>query len=107
MNTRKPVTGPLLEYLNEHQNMTVTVGELVKAIDHNRNAIQKGMAGIASAHPERCEIVAAGNCWVWHSTTTEKTIGKGTVFEYLAETKSGTILVQSDDGTVYRLAELD
>jgi hypothetical protein len=107
---RKATLVPVLEYLQEHANQPVFVSELVENLGlTSKNAVQTAVASAikqdtagATAH---LQILIPGNQWRWNSSPA---LDKSTnvLYEQLAVTKAGKIIVQDEDGELYQLVEL-
>lgn len=54
---------------------------------------------------EKLEVLSRGSMWRWHPHARKTQIGKR-LFEELAVTHSGVVLVQDEDGNVYKVVEV-
>jgi hypothetical protein len=97
-------------YFDTHIGTTVYISELVQALKLEprqiQNAIANGVRVKFNHWDTRLEVVQRGNAWRWHGNNKKANDGS-LLFERIAITKSGVVLVQDENGTVYKLTELD
>jgi hypothetical protein len=78
----------------------LTETQIRTAINH---MVSRNTGGMASV-----EVMQRGRMWRWKGPNSKtENSDNGSLFEYLARTKSGTIIVQDENGNVYRMTELE
>lgn len=111
--TRQAISGPIMEYLHDKQNLVVTVGEIAKAIGRTESAVQGAMWAIRNrtTNQVQIDVIESGRAWVFRGAYVpeQPVASKPTrdLYEYVATLKSGRVLVQDEQGTVYTLTELE
>lgn len=96
----------LLTYLHQNENIDVYLHDVVEAMpNYSREQVLRGLARMAHTMPDRLKVVKTSNIWHW-SSVAKPSVNKGQVYEALATTSTGRILVEGTDGKVYMMQEL-
>jgi hypothetical protein len=97
----------IMKYFEDRPGVNVYVDDLAKEAQASREQVQSCISNMKREVPEFViEVVVHGNVWryVGHPKPAAKP-GKR-MFEELAVTKAGDILIQDQDGAVYKAVEL-
>lgn len=114
----------VLKYLADHPGLVVWRDDMAKDLNLLPSSIAAAIGNMIREGKEASThivVVQSGRAWRWSEKPTTPPVpprggGNGVastgaparkLYEELAVTKGGTILVQSEDGQVYRLADLD
>lgn len=100
-------TPKVLEYLRDKTGMVIHYAELERAVNLNHTQVLNVIGTLRRNHPGSVSIIEQGSVFKWNGfgATNAHPIGK--LYELLAHTKSGRILVQDEDGNLYTLTELE
>jgi hypothetical protein len=105
---RKIIKPKLLEYLMKFPNQTQYVGDLAASLGVEDQNVRNTMNGIIRENTlPGLEIIVKGRSWVYRPDPKVGQSRGARVFEELAETKSGDIIIQDQDGRLYRAKELE
>lgn len=118
--TRPQTKVRLLSYFDKRLGEVVTLDQLVREFtDLNADQIRVGVNNLRNSKPEESggfdmkeslKVMARGNAWCWrpvqtpHATLPAKTTKR--CFEEVGATKDGSLLIQADDGTIWKAVEL-
>ena len=95
----------ILHYMENHIGENVYVDDISQAANCTREQAQAAINNMRhDAFP--IESIVAGNVWRYTGETAKAQKQSKRMFEELAVTKSGDILIQDLDGVVYRAVEL-
>ena len=94
----------VLEYLTKNADVHVYVHDICRNTNLNKQSVLSAISRIKAKHPN-LETISAGNQWIWRSKVADEKKGKR-LFEELAQTRSGEVLVQDEEGAIYKLTEL-
>lgn len=101
--SRQQIRDKVLKYIEGHPGVTVYADDMANDLSANRNSIQAAVRGLQERLPQIVTVVG-GKAWRWEATAKANS-GKR-MFEELTTTKAGIVLVQDEDGNVYKLDEL-
>lgn len=103
---RKSTSPVILDYFLKHEGQTITRPTLMTELDLTAKQVAAGVYNLwdrdVAGSKTNLEIVQQGNTWIWRSHSKPT----GRLYEELATTKSGLVLVQDEDGEIYRLEKL-
>lgn len=104
----------VLRYITEHPGLIVTANEIAEALGITEYQAKTAMYTLRTMNPELREtivVITPGGSWKYlPNSKAAKSLDvkkPKRIFEELQVTKAGTVLVQSEDGTLYLLKELD
>jgi hypothetical protein len=123
------VSDKLIDYLSRNKNMNVTLTELVEATGLDKKQISNALGTLRTRYGLDIQTIMTGNVWKYRgggipepvppvvepapappaAVTTAAgvtTSNTGRVFELLAVSNSGTLVIQDEDGKLYRASEL-
>jgi hypothetical protein len=103
-------TSAVHEYFVLHPGTDITISELREAYPkYDEHAIQNAISYLRINKKLQIDQVAQGRVWRYRPTAagkpTSPVYGKR-MFEELAVTKTGDVLIQDEEGKVYRAVEL-
>lgn len=98
-------TDKILEFLSEHQNINVTLSEIMKVTGLTKDQVQSGVNNLRTRHGLNIETVMAGQLWIYHPNTPVAAGPQRTMFELVGQAKAG-LIIQDEDGKLYRAEEL-
>jgi hypothetical protein len=110
----------LLAYLDKRIGQVVTLDDLQREFtDLDANKIRYGINNLRNSPVEESggfdmktslQTVARGNAWTWRPVQAANATPPAGVpkrcFEEIGPTKSGELLIQADDGTIWKAVEL-
>jgi hypothetical protein len=104
------ISAKVMEFFAQRPGQIIWLGELAADLQVSEQVAQTAVTNIRAKHPEfPIETVARGRAWA-HKPATQEQSSNGKpvrrVFEELAVTKVGELLIQDDKGTVYLAREL-
>lgn len=99
----------VMEFLAKSPGADHYVGDLANGFKVSETKIQDCINNIiVSGSMPGLEVKIRGRCWVYRpGKTVEKVPASKRVFEELAETKGGDLIIQDQDGRLYRAKELE
>jgi hypothetical protein len=102
---------PVLEALRKYPNQDVTITQLTEETGLTRGQVQGAIANARARDNLDIVIttVVAGNVYRWSPRSPAAAFDAGNgrrLFEQIAVTKSGDLILQDDGGNLYRAAEL-
>lgn len=108
--TRSPgVTAAVLSYLDKHPNQVLHLGEISEATGFPPKSVQSAINNIKQANKadakNRLKVELQGQAWVWRSGPIDSTT-LDTLYVKAYESKSGEILVEDEDGQLYKLTKI-
>lgn len=95
------IENDVLRYLQQHLGEMVNAADIAADVGGAKSSVQRIMNSLVQKG--HAEVIARGNMYIFRGIT-EKSCG---LYEYLATLKSGAILVQDEDGHVYKLTEME
>lgn len=98
---RNQIRDKVLKYIESQPGLTVYLSDMEGDLKAQRSTIQSAVRGLQERLPN-IETVVTGKAWRY---VVRPNSGKR-IFEELTTTKAGIILVQDEDGNVYKLEEL-
>lgn len=93
----------IARYLEAKPGQTVYLQDIAKDLGADSRTVQRGIYALIKSDSLPIAVVHAGQAWRYDPNGAK---GGGRLFEELATTKQGHILVQDEHGNVYRLEEL-
>lgn len=109
---RKNIGAILLEYMEKHPDVTIYRDSIASDLGLTPAQVQQNIYGLwyrnVAGAKDRIQTVVNGNAWIYRSATTKPAVPTQPkrVFEELAITKAGELLIQDEAGTVYLAKEL-
>lgn len=94
----------ILEYMEQHTGQPVYTDTIVKELGLPARTIQNTIGQLRDAKGFAIETISAGRAYRYRGTTAAAN-GKR-VFEEIGTTKEGHVIIQADDGTLYRAEAL-
>ena len=98
-------TDKIIDFLSEHQNITVTLSEIMKVTSLTKDQVQNGVNNLRTRHGFNIETLVAGNAWKYMPTGPAPTGPQRTMFELVGQAKAG-LVIQDEDGKLYKAEEL-
>lgn len=99
-----PIRSKVMAHVESHTGVHVHLDTMANELKIDRDKVQAAVSNLMRAMPDYpLKTVVAGNVWVYQPNSGK--VSKR-LYEELATTKSGTILVQDEVGVVYSLTEL-
>jgi len=102
----------VLAYFDKHPNQVLHIAEISEAVgspsDKVRNAINNIRTGNKADAQKRLKVELQGQAWVWRSGnlgTDGSTLD--TLYVKAYESKSGVVLVEDENGQVYKLTPIE
>jgi DNA-binding transcriptional regulator GbsR (MarR family) len=99
--TSAKITGHFLD----HKDEEVTINELLHLTGVSTGAVSSAITYLTSTKGLPIETLIRGQRWKYSTARAAKS-GNKRIFEELAETRNGIILVECEDGRIYKLEEL-
>jgi hypothetical protein len=101
------VSASVREYFTAHPGVEVPLSELKSAIGKNvsNSVIHNAISYLRVRAEFPIETLAYGRIWRYRPAVVAKSTGKR-MFEELAVTRTGDVLIQDEEGKVYRAVEL-
>jgi hypothetical protein len=100
----------LVEYMMAHPGKPLSAETLMQAIGADRKMqVQNAIGYLRREKPElgrHIQVIIAGNMYQWEENPRPEPGGPRRLFEELATSEDGTILVQDEDGRPYKLVEI-
>lgn len=97
------VAPQILDFLKQNANTPITVTEIEKALNLNKHQIQNAITNMRNGNWELGQhivVVGRGNVWQW-STSPNGIKDKSLLFEQIATTTSGKLILQDNEGNAY------
>lgn len=108
--TNRGLRPKVLEFLHKHPGVEVFASDLAEVTGTDTRAIQSCLSNyLREATPVDLQVVVRGNSWRYlpnGKPSAPKGSDAKRVFEELATTKAGELLIQDEAGTVYLAREL-
>lgn len=102
---RGVVRDKVLKYIERASGTTVYIDDMARDLGIEPASIRGAVRGlIDSGNCPQLIPTIAGRAWRWDASA--KANGGKRIFEELTTTKAGIVLVQDEDGNVYKLEEL-
>lgn len=112
------IAATLLAYVTARPGIPIFRAEIVADTGLTHDQVRIGMANMRASDylgaKEALEVVVAGQTWVWHPNKARAQATDATpapakrVFEELATTKGGDLIIQdADTGALFRATELE
>lgn len=95
----------VLKHLERSAGTTHYLDDLTTFVDSTPGSIQSMMRDMAAKIPQ-VEIVVDGRAWRWNPNQAKVKAGTK-LYEELARTPDGLILVRSEDGEIFQLVRLE
>lgn len=112
------VAALLLKYLTTHPGIELFRAEIAEATGLTEHQVRTNLANLRSGNKlgahEALETVVAGQVWRWHPNKTTGTLTPEAaptapskrVFGEIGKTREGDLILQADDGSLWRAVEL-
>lgn len=103
----------VLRYLENHPGVTIYLSDLASELpqyqEHKiRDTVNSLRYRDVGGSALNIKTVAAGKAWRWQpNTVTENPNADETLYRKRMTTASGTVIVESEDGKLYSIRELD
>lgn len=96
----------VLKYIEKASGTIVYVNDMSTEMDLTQGQIAGAVRGLLdSGRLPQLEVVLPGRSWRWNANAKANVSGKR-MFEEMTTTKAGVVLVQDENGNVYKLEEL-
>lgn len=100
----------ILDYFHTHQNIQVTLNELADATGLDANQVKSAINTLKSSrYKMNFETVMTGNVWIYRPDK-GKSVDVNTVntvmFEQVGKSSTGVIVIQDEDGKLYKAVEI-
>lgn len=99
----------ILRYFEQHERQNVYLEDLAEAIGATKEQAQGAMTNLRANMPDmakQIKVIVTGNVWTYDRDRTPAAKPTKRMFEELATAKDGTIVIQDQDGGLYRASEL-
>lgn len=97
----------VMRYFEEHTGAHVYVEDIATAVKASREQVQSCISNMKRELPEfAIETIVTGNVYRYSGAPKPEVKPGKRMFEELAVTKAGDILIQDQDGAVYKAVEL-
>lgn len=107
---RYGVQATLMQFFEERPGKTVYLETLARTLGEDPTAVQTGVRNLRRREgwEKALEVVVRGKAWRYTPTeeTAEQDSGTGRCFEQIGTTRDGDLILQSDDGGIFRATEL-
>lgn len=108
----KQLKGALITFLTENANRIFTLTQISAAIGEDETRVRVGINNLrnsangsdADYWRRTVEVVSQGTSWVYRPDN--KTVKTRTLYEEIGHSKTGTIIVEDENGKLFRLEEL-
>lgn len=91
--------------LSEYPNQIVTAEQISKETGLTIKQVQNAVSNLKSVNKIPIESVIGGKAWCYKTGFSNN--NDSPLYEFLANTKSGAILIQDESGTIYRATEIE
>jgi len=105
----KPIRGRLMQYAEEHAGKSMFVAKIAADLREDQQRVRKGLANTASSLPDWGLERITQDCWRYTPPEHQAThVGpkKGTLFSLLAQLQNGDLLLDAEDGALFRAGPL-
>src|SRR5882757_8558953 len=103
------IMGTVLAYFDKHPNQILHLNDIAEGTgfpkEKVRDAINNIRTGNKADAKTRLKVEVQGQAWLWRSGKVEGRLD--TLYVKAYESKSGVILVESEDGTLYKLVPIE
>jgi hypothetical protein len=100
-------TRDIAAWLLDNVGREVTLTEMGREFTYPIETIQKTMGYIVSTGKVRLQVLVAGHRWAVQGAGAREVSRKSPeIFEEIGRTRNGDILIEGEDGTVYRAVVL-
>jgi hypothetical protein len=118
---RNQLKARLIGYFDQRIGQIVTLDDLAREFDHFNSAqIRVGVNNLRNSPANESggldmksslQVVARGNAWCWRPVNAtlpgaNSSLPSKRCFEEIGPTKSGELLLQADDGSIWKAVEL-
>lgn len=98
----------VFKYLDDHIGQTVYCNDIAEELKVDKssimNVISRCIRNNINGYADRLQVIQRGNVWCLHAAT--KSAFSNKLYEQLATTKSGVIILQDEDGEVYKVVPI-
>lgn len=103
---RGVVRDKVLKYIEKASGTTVYVDDMAKDLGLTDQQIRGAVRGLIDGGTcPQIVVVIGGRAWRWDASASKGITGRK-LYEELTTTKAGVVLVQDEDGNVFKLEEL-
>jgi biotin operon repressor len=112
MVQRQRNSAPIMDYLVTRRNEYVTLTEIVKATGIDRQRVMNAISQLRGRNGVNIETISKGSTYVLREgsqmTKKEDTPSRKLkkVFEEIGATREGDLIIQADDGTLWKAVQL-
>lgn len=104
----KSTSPEVLKYIQEQQGEYVYVDTVCKDLGLERAQVQGAISNLRNRHNQPIEVVQKGTIWRWKpNAENEKSKNYKRVFEEVGATRTGAVVIQDEDGNLYKAVELE
>ena len=99
----------LIAYFLDNPNIEINARDLKSEFNISDQQLSSSISYIRNQDWNgarvKLQTIVPGTLWMWHQNGADKSESRP-LYEHLATTRTGDILVQDEDGAVYKLTEL-
>lgn len=111
MAERVSAAPKVMEALRKHENLDVPIGLIVEETGLTRLQVQAAITNLQKRHEVNITTVVRGNLYRWSGKNGKPkdavVSASNAMFEQLAVSKSGDLILRSEDGCIYRAREIE
>lgn len=104
------IVSDVMKYFDTHQGIIVYLADLVEALGIDENQARIGVNNLRHKddfYKTHIETVVRGNAWRFcPNNAPKKKADNRQVFEEIGKTKDGSLILESEEGTLYKATEL-
>lgn len=102
--------GKLMKYLDGNQGKVLHLADIARSIEGKPGSIQSAMNRMSRENRIKLEVLTAGQTWRYLGPGTAERkaqdYNKGDMFVCIGQASDGSILLEAEDGVVYRAYKL-
>jgi hypothetical protein len=102
----KPIRGAIMSYFEKHPGVNLYLDDLAKDLNEEPKRIQQGIANLIHDKTLDIQVVTRGQVYKYSPFAVggkqARAARNKRVFEELAEARDGSLILECEDGTLYR-----
>lgn len=105
-----PIRDKLIIYFKKHPGVQIFVDDLAAELEEDRERVLSGVGNLMRENRlPGLEKIAIAGPWIYKGppTASNGQVDSKSIFEFRWKTKKGDLIIESDDGTLYRAVELE
>lgn len=116
---RKVIIPSILDYMRQYSDSALSAADIARPLHLTEQQVRHALANLIAgrttlgASAKHIEVVIRGNVWIWHSDPSVKLVqpiqikqDTSTLYEEIGRSRTGTIIVEGEDGTLYKVMEI-